>query len=121
MKDSSLIPIGSFVRISLYDRINVFSKLSPNWTKEIYKVKEYDVKRNRYILDGVDGYYPYWKLQVIDKDNLGTYITDRYVVSNAEKDEVKKSRAVKMAEKETKDYLKPGKYYSEKVRRRKKN
>jgi hypothetical protein len=113
LKDYKTIPVGSFVRVALNERSNPFQKLSPNWSKEIYKIKEYDVPRNRYVLEGKDGFFEYWKLQVIDKDNLMKHTVERYVVSNPVDDDVKKSRAQKQVEKETKDYLEPGKYYKE--------
>lgn len=112
LEDYETIPVGSYVRVALYDRATPFSKLSPNYSKEIYKVKEYDVKRNRYVLVGKDGYFQYWLLQVVNKEDLMTHTTDRYVVLNPIDDDVRQSRATRVAEKEISDYLTAPEGYS---------
>jgi hypothetical protein len=115
LKDYSSIPVGSFVRVALSDKSNPFQKLSPSWTKALYRIKEYDVSRNRYILDNKDGFYEYWQLQIVDKKNLMTHTNDKYITEDPTPDEVKKSRSQKTAEKETTDYLTAGKYYADKL------
>lgn len=106
------IDIGSYVRIAIANRrVNPFQKLNPSWSKEIFKVIEYDKPRNRYILQNKSGYYATWDLQIIDKNNLMTHSIDRYIADNAEDDTVRKTYSQRKAEKETKDYLGKGKYY----------
>lgn len=99
------IGVGSYVRIAINNNRKPFQKLTPSYSKEIYKVKKYDSTKNRYILEGIDGFFEYWKLQVVDKDNLMKHTTDRYVVSNPVDDDVRQSRATRVAEKEVSDYL----------------
>lgn len=115
LKEYSSIPVGTYVRVALFDYSNPFQKLSPNWTKEIYKIEEYDVSRNRYILDNIDGFYEYWQLQVVDKENLMTHTNTKYISTDSTPDAIKKSKLQRTAEKETKDYLTAGKYYADKL------
>lgn len=106
------VSIGSFVRVAIGNkRTNPFQKLNPSWSKELYKVMGYDKPRNRYTLQSKSGYYSYWDLQVVDKDNLMTHKTDRYLTDNSESDVIRKTYSQKKAEKETKDYLGKGRYY----------
>eukprot|EP00952_Eustigmatos_sp_NYUAD-ZCMA_P000985 4258-Eustigmatos_ZCMA.PRE.1 len=73
------IPVGSFVRVAMYSRSNPFNKLTPNYSKELYEVEKYDESKNRYKLKGLKGLYEYWKLQVVDKQNLMKHNISRYV------------------------------------------
>jgi hypothetical protein len=94
------IPIGSYVRIALKNSKAPFQKLTPNYSKELYKVKEYDATRNRYILEGLDGYFAGWKLQVVNKDSLMVYKSSRYSSVNDKADDVRKTYSQKQAQKE---------------------
>jgi hypothetical protein len=114
------IPLGSYVRIALKNSKAPFQKLTPNWSSEIYKVKEYDTTRNRYILDGVDGYLGVWKLQVIDKDNLMVYKSSRYSSINDKADEVRKTYSQRQAQKELFTQDEPQPILSNKRSRKKK-
>lgn len=114
------IPIGSYVRIALKNSKAPFQKLTPSWSKEVYKVKEYDTTRNRYILENVDGYFGVWKLQVIDKDNLMVYKSSRYSSINDKTDEVRKTYSQKQAQKELFTQDEPQPIVSNKRSRKKK-
>jgi hypothetical protein len=114
------IPIGSYVRIALKNSKAPFQKLTPSWSKEVYKVKEYDSTRNRYILENVDGYFGVWKLQVIDKDNLQIYKTSRYSSINDKADDVRKTYSQKQAQKELFTQDEPQPILSSKRSRKKK-
>ena len=93
------LPVGSHVRLAVTQ--NVFSKLSPNWTAEIFRVIKFDEGKNRYFVDsskaGRKG-YERWQLQPVDMDNLMTKKIRRWI-SERKADEIK-TRSHKKVEKE---------------------
>lgn len=78
-----LLP-GYTVRIAIES--GPFSKLSPTWSKEIYTIKKFDEKRNRYSLEEKTGYYDDWQLQVIDREALMKHTVKRYISKDAPPD-----------------------------------
>lgn len=81
-----------------------FSKLSPNWSKKLYKVKSFDRNNQRYTIEDVDAVYPRNMLQVVDTENLM-----KKGITEVKK-QVKKNRELEGL----KDYNTGGKYYEEK-------
>ena len=62
--------IGDYVRIYIKDDLDPFNKLSPLWSKKIYKIEGYNNRTGYYNVENDPNRYKYNHLQKIDKDNL---------------------------------------------------
>lgn len=100
---------GDSVRLPIEK--DVFSKLSPNWSKKLFKIKSYNENKNRYSIEGVKEEYPPNLVQYVDVDNLMTYKGKFEGVAKKKKNN-RELDAIK-------DYLGAGDYYKEKRNLRK--
>lgn len=89
---------GASVR--LVEKSGIFSKLSPNWTKDLFKVREFDEGKNRYLIEGKRRGYERWEIQPVDEKTLMRKTISRWVVKGARDDDKLKSRSQRKAEKE---------------------
>lgn len=64
-----------------------FTKLSPNWSKQLYTIKGFDIRRNRYTLHERDGFFEPSKLQYVNEKTLMKGSIDRYITENNDDDE----------------------------------
>lgn len=94
--DTEHLKAGDTVRLAI--KPGVFSKLSPNWTKEIFKITKYDEGKNRYYVEGKRKGYERWQLQPVDVEHLMTKKISRWV-SEVKADEIK-PRSLRKVEKE---------------------
>ena len=68
------LAIGDNVRIYIKDNLDPFTKLSPLWSRKIYKIKSRNNTTGNYKLDGLTKYYKIDELQKINTDDLMIYI-----------------------------------------------
>jgi hypothetical protein len=105
----STVEIGSMVRLPI--KKDTFTKLSPNWSKKLYKVKSFDKSSQRYTVDGVNAVYPRNMLQVVNTENLMKKSIQEV------KKKVKKNKELEGL----KDYNTAGDFYKDKRNLRKKS
>ena len=92
------LPVGTHVR--LFVAPTQFNKLTPNWSKEMYKIERYDVGKNRYYVEGKKKGYQQYQLQVVNPNTLMKKTISRYIVEGGEKDVSLPSRSTRKALKE---------------------
>lgn len=93
-------------KVRLAVKGGVFTKLSPNWTKELYQIKGFDEGKNRYLIEGKRRSYERWEIQPVDDRSLMRKKIERWVVHSGKADDLeRKTGAQKRAEKELKTDL----------------
>lgn len=100
---SQPLPAGQSVRVM--QRQVLFNKLTPNWSKEIYKIDHYDEAKNRYYLEGKRKGYQLYQLHPINTKTLMKKTITKYIVKGAKVDDVKQVRSVLKAMRELKTDL----------------
>ena len=70
-KTNEKLKIGDYVRVYIRDDNKQFNKLTPLWSKEIYKIESYNIKNGYYTVN--NKIFKYNELQKVNKNNLIKY------------------------------------------------